>query len=210
MGSDHPGIRDEDLRRLSRARPRRASIILTAVLDPLWVVGFVWVVACLAVPGIGWSERWIFLGVGLVSLVGGPYGSLMVFLHSGRVSDRQVVRRRERYLLYVAIAVWVVAGCLVVVGLRAPSGLIGVVVAMLAGLVLVAVANLFAKASLHSAVCAGAAVVLLCLWWPLGLVVGVATPLVAWARWNEGRHSAGQVVAGVVLGVVGGASYLLF
>jgi len=33
--------------------------------------------------------------------------------------------------------------------------------------------------------------------------------VVAWARWDEGRHSAAQVLLGAVLGAVGGVSYLL-
>ena len=102
-----------------------------------------------------------------------------------------------------------VVGILAVVALSAPRRLVGVVIAMLIGLLLVAVANLGTKASFHTAVCAGAAVILSMLWWPAGLVLGVATPVVAWARWDEGRHSAGQVILGVLLGAVGGASFTL-
>ncbi|QCV96226.1 hypothetical protein [Acidipropionibacterium acidipropionici] len=200
---------DVDVCRLERARPHRTSQLLTAVLDPPWVVALVWMVASLAVPGITWPRRLSFLAVGLICLVGGPYSALLAFLRAGRLGDRQVVRRRERHRLYIAIVGWVVVGILAVVALGAPRRLVAVVVAMLIGLVLVAVANLFTKASFHTAVCAGAAVILSMLWWPAGLVLGVATPLVAWARRDEGRHSASQVILGAVLGVVGGSSFAL-
>lgn len=200
---------DADVRRLERARPRRASERLTAVFDPPWVVALVWVVASLAVPGVTWPHRLTFLAVGLTCLVGGPYSALFAFLRAGRLGDRQVVRRRERHRLYAAIVGWVVVGILAVVTLGAPRRLVGVAIAMLMGLLLVAVANLITKASFHTAVCAGAAVILAMLWWPAGLVLGVATPAVAWARWDEGRHSASQVILGAVLGVVGGSSFAL-
>lgn len=104
----------------------------------------------MAVPGLTWPHRLIFLAVGLICLVGGPYSALIAFLRAGRLGDRQVVRRRERH-------------------------------------VLVAVANLIMKASFHTAVCAGAAVILWMLWWLAGLVLGVATPAVGWARQDDGR-----------------------
>ncbi len=209
MDPHDPLADDVDLRRLKRAHPHRASELLTAILAPPWVVALVWVAASLAVPGITWPHRLIFLAIGLICLVGGPYSALLAFLRAGRLDDRQVVRRRDRHRLYAAIASWVVVGILAVVALGAPRRLVGVVIAMLIGLLLVAVANLITKASFHTAVCAGAAVVLSLLWWPAGLVLGLATPAVGWARWDEGRHSAGQVVFGAVLGAVGGASFAL-
>lgn len=165
--------------------------------------------ASLTVAGITWPRRLSVLAVGLIGLVGGPYSALFAFLRAGRLRDRQVVRRRERHRLYAAIVGWVVVGILAVVALGAPRRLVGVVIAMLIGLLLVAVANLVTKASFHTAVCAGAAVILSLLWWPAGLLLGVATPVVAWARWDEGRHSAGQVILGTVLGAAGGASFAL-
>lgn len=198
---------DVDVRRLERARPHRASELLTAIFDPPWVVALVWVVASLTVPGITWPHRLTLLAVGLICLVGGPYSALIAFLRAGRLGDRQVVRRRERHRLYAAIVAWVVVGMLAVVALGAPRPLARVVIAMLIGLVLVVVANLITKASFHTAACAGAAVILSMLWWPAGVILGVATPDVAWARWDEGRHSVGQVVLGGVLGAVGGASF---
>ena len=90
---------DVDLRRLERARPHRASQLLTAIFDPPWVVAFVWVVASMALPGITWPRRLSFLAIGLICLVGGPYSALLAFLRAGRLGDRQVVRRRERHRL---------------------------------------------------------------------------------------------------------------
>jgi membrane-associated phospholipid phosphatase len=80
---------------------------------------------------------------------------------------------------------------------------------MATGLLLVLVATLAAKASLHAAVLAGA-IPILWLWNPgLGVAGAVLLAAVMWARVREGRHSPAQVALGMVLGLIGGLLFPL-
>lgn len=203
-------VDDPDVRRLHEATPHRSTRRISQILSPVWVVAFVWCAACVLIPEMTLTSRWLFVVVGLATLVSGPYASLRVFVRRRTVSDRQVVRRSERHRLYAAIGVWVATGCVLLTWLRAPISLVGVAAAMVAGLVLVAVTNLIIKTSFHVAVSAGAVVILCCLCWPLGAALSPLPFVLAWARWDEGRHSLGQVLLGVVVGTIGAASYLLF
>lgn len=203
-------VDDTDVRRLREATPHRATRRISQILSPVWVVTFVWCAACVLVPNVPTISRWLFAVVGLVTLVSGPYASLRILVHRRTVSDRQVVRRSERHRLYAAIGAWVITGCVLLAWLRAPITLVGVAAAMVIGLVLVSLTNLIIKTSFHVAVSAGAVVILWCLYWPLGAALSPLPFVLAWARWDEGHHSFGQVLLGGVVGAIGAASYLLF
>ncbi len=203
-------VDDTDVRRLREATPHRVTRRISQILSPVWVVTFVWCAACFLVPNVPTISRWLFAVVGLATLVSGPYASLRISVHRRTVSDRQVVRRSERHHLYAAIGAWVITGCVLLAWLRAPISLVGVAAAMLAGLVLVSATNLIIKTSFHVAVITGAVVILWCLCWPLGVALSPAPLALAWARWDEGRHSFGQVLLGAVVGAIGATSYLLF
>jgi len=195
---------DPDLARLAAARPRRVATFITTVLDPINVVAALLVLVCL-VSRTTWSEFGKVLLVVLVGTVAVPKAILAVALRRGHASDRQVVRRSERPLLAAGALVSVVATIVALVLMKAPRPVFALLVAMGAGLLLVLVATLWTKASLHAAVLAGSLPVL----WSWSLVVAavvglVALPCVMWARVNEGRHTRAQVLLGALLGVVGG------
>lgn len=204
-----PPPTDPDERRLAEATPSRAATLTGRILNPPQVVAAVWIVGCVTVPDLSRPDRCIFLALGLVALVIGPYLMMRIQLHRGLLGDQQVVRRGERHGLYAAVLGWVAAGCLLLGALGAPLRLLGVAIAMLLGLGLVAAANLATKASLHVATVSGATVILLALCRPVGVGFLLAVPLTAWARLREGRHTVTQVVLGACLGAAGASCYLL-
>lgn len=204
-----PPPADPDERRLAEATPSRAATLTGRILNPPQVVAAVWIVGCVTVPDLSRSDRCIFLALGLVTLVIGPYLMMRIQLRRGCIGDHQVVRRGERHGLYAAVLGWVAAGCLLLWALGAPLRLLGVTIAMLLGLGLVAAANLVTKASLHVATVAGAVIILLALCRPIGICFLPAVPLTAWARLREGRHSLTQVALGACIGALGASSYFL-
>lgn len=72
-------------------------------------------------------------------------------------------------------------------------------------LLLAAAVNRWIKLSLHMASLAFAAVALLALALPVGIVAMALLPLLAWSRLRLGRHRPAEVIAGGVLGVLAGA-----
>ena len=115
--------------------------------------------------------------------------------------DRHVAIREQRRMPLLAALTSVVLGVVALSLLGAPQLVMGLVLAMLAGLAAMTLLSTVYKASFHLAVAAGVAGVLASVYGPW--VYAVALPVlgaITWARWCTGRHSLGQIVAGAVVG----------
>lgn len=200
-------IDDPDVARLQAAPPSPLAVKVSRVLDPVHVVAALLVLITWR-SRTSWAEFGAVLALVLTGAVAVPKLILAVALHRGHVSDRQVVRRRERPALAAATlgSVALTVGGLVM--MQAPRAVFALLVAMAAGLLLVLVATLLTKASLHAAVLAGS-IPVLWTWSPWVAAVAGALPLAAvmWARVREGRHSGAQVAVGAVLGMLGGLTF---
>lgn len=191
-----------DLDRLQAARPSRVADRIAIATDPGIVVGalvlFVAAWATRAVgPTLGWSAATIAFCVLL------PYAALALLLRSGRVSDRQIVRREQRLVPGLAALGCLVAGLVALRFLGAPRDLIVLMVANVAGLVTLLAISRWWKISLHTAVTSGAATIVGVLaGWPWGLALAPLVAVVGWARWRAGRHTAPQVVVGAAVGAL--------
>ena len=118
-------------------------------------------------------------------------------IDASQTHERAQLNRFAAWLLCGLAAVLAVAGAHP--GLVAGIALSGAIV--LAGHLL----RRWLKSSLHVAFAAFAA----CIAWPHAAVcsvLAVATLAVAWSRLVLGRHAAGEVVSGAVLGLVAGAA----
>lgn len=193
---------DPDLARLASREPSRAADMLGRVLDPIVMVVLTLVATCSQASASPWSAlEWFGLAVVFVAAV--PSVVLYVLIRRGHVGEWQAPRRRERYVPYAATMVSLAAGVVVLHALGAPTLLMRVVIAMLVGIIAMAVFNFVTKASMHSGVLAGAAVTVGFLFGPVAVGVGlVLWCLAAWARVRAGRHSLGQVWLGGVTGAV--------
>lgn len=199
----------EDLLRLSRARPSRVARLIAGALTPANVV-----LALMAYVSLEHSPTWRS-GAGwwlvtLVLVVGVPYVILFRAIRSGRVADRQVVRRDQRPWLFAAAAACVAlaVGVLVIAG--APRQLVALIIAMLTGLVVMGLVTLTWKASMHLAVASGAVAVLAVENHLAGAVAALALPVLGWARWRDGRHTAAQLIGGGVIGAIVAAGGYVF
>lgn len=201
----HP---DSDLGPVS-SRPRvdRAARLLTELLAPSVVVTLLplavaWAATRAVLPTVGWGV--------LVALTSSilPMAVIIWGARSGRWDSHHVRNREGRLVPFLVLIVLSVVGLGLLIALGAPWPVIALDVIMLATLFVTGAITVRWKVSMHAAVCAGAAVVLVVtygpVWWlSLLLVAGVA-----WSRVRVRDHTPAQVVVGSVLGaVVGGGLF---
>lgn len=148
------------------------------------------------------AEAAVWWALTLLLVVALPYAILFRAMRGGRVDDRQVVRRSQRPRLFVMALACVAAALALLVLAGAPSQVLALIVSMGAGLVVMLLATLVAKASMHLAVAAGAVAVVLVEQPVLGAALSLLLVPIAWARHRDGRHSVGQLVAGALIGGV--------
>ena len=84
----------------------------------------------------------------------------------------------------------------------APRDLVALVGAMTVGLVVSLLVTLGWKISIHTAVAAGAAVILVLVFGPPLLALSPVVGLIGWSRVEIGDHTPAQVAMGAVLGAV--------
>lgn len=192
--SSHPGV-------------DRAARLLTELLAPSVVVTLLplavaWAATRAVLPTVGWGV--------LVALTSSilPMAVIIWGARSGRWDSHHVRNREGRLVPFLVLIVLSLVGLGLLLALGAPWPVIALDVIMLATLFVTGAITVRWKVSMHAAVCAGAAVVLVVTygpaWWlSLLLVAGVA-----WSRVRVRDHTPAQVVVGSVLGaVVGGGLF---
>lgn len=193
--------RDQDpqaapLQQLARQRVAR---LVTEVLSPVPVTSTLLIVSAWRnAPTVGQAMQWIILTVVLMILL--PYLYVLRGVRRRRLSDRHVrVRAQRPLVLLIGVSSVLVVLTLLVIG-SAPRELVALVGAMLVGLVSSLLVTLVWKISVHTAVVAGAVVILVLVFGPMLLTLAPAVALVGWARVEVGDHTPAQVVAGAALG----------
>lgn len=198
--SSEPPEAHPDLVRLAAARPSRLARVVSEATDPALVVAAVTTYVAVRCSG-GWLSGLGWAGLAVLFCAGLPYLVLFVLLRGGVVADRHVVRREQRLWPSVTALISVLVGLALLWRLGAPREVVVLVLSQLAGLVAISLVTLVTKASLHTAVTAGAACVVAILqgggWW---VAAALGAGLVGWARVRGGRHSKPQVVLGLLIG----------
>ncbi len=190
------------------ARRRRLARLVTEVLAPvptvsLLLLAIAWHSAATTADAVKWA---------VVSVL---FASLLPFLHLlRRVRQRRLtdihVRRREQRPEVLLVGIISVAIGLVILALAgAPRELVALVAAMVAGLSICTFITLFWKVSFHTAVSAGAEVILVLVFgWPL-LALAPLVGLLGWARVELRDHTPVQVIAGATIGAAVAAGVFL-
>jgi membrane-associated phospholipid phosphatase len=131
-----------------------------------------------------------------------PLFLLLVLVRQGKVTDHHVSDRRQRAPVLLMALASILAGLLVLTAAGAPRSVVAMVLAVVAGVVVLAGISPFWKISGHAAAVSSAAVIgvlmLGPLWFPLLLLI----PAVGWSRVVLRAHSAAQVIAGSLFGGV--------
>jgi membrane-associated phospholipid phosphatase len=141
--------------------------------------------------------------VALIALV--PVALLMVRqVRSGSWANVDASNRAERPALFVVGIAALLALLGTTLALRPGSFLTRGTVGVLLMLAVCAVATKWVKVSLHAAFGALAATTLLLLGSPAGWLLFAVLPLLAWSRLALRRHTASEVVAGLLVGLAFG------
>ena len=180
-------------------RRRRLARAVTEVLAPTVVtsallVAVGWHSAATAPDALGWA----LVAVLFAAVV--PLFYILRGVRRHRLTDHHVRLREQRPAPLLVGVVSVLVGLALLARGGAPRDLVALVGAMSVGLLASLLVTLAWKVSIHTAVVAGAVVVLILVFGPALVVFAPAVALVAWARVEVGDHTAPQTLAGAVLG----------
>ncbi|MDP8930084.1 MAG: phosphoesterase PA-phosphatase [Actinomycetota bacterium] len=185
------------------ARPgrnkQRLARLVTEVLAPApTVAGLLLVVAWRSTPTAAEAVKWGLLASLFASVI--PFLFILRGVMRRRLTDHHVRLREQRPIPLIVGAASVLIGLGLLAWAGAPREIVALVAAMLVGLVTSTLVTLFWKLSIHTAVTAGALVILVLVFGRAFLVMTPVVGLVGWARVASGDHDLGQVLAGAALG----------
>jgi membrane-associated phospholipid phosphatase len=180
-----------------RARNRVARL-LTEVFQPPVTVGLLLLLSPAVEPGFPGTVWFGAVAVLFVCVL--PLAVVVLLVRLGKVTDHHVSDRKQRAPVLAMAVLSLLAGLGLLTAISAPRSVIVMVLAIVSGVVVLAVISLFWKISGHAgAVALSTAIAVLVLgppWIPLLLLI----PVVGWSRVVLRAHTVAQVVAGALVG----------
>ena len=141
-------------------------------------------------------------GIAAVSASVLPYALILRGVRRGQFTDKNISLRQQR-IRFAAVAIAsILTGLAVLAAFDAPAEMVALQVSIAVGVACGWVITLWWKISVHAAIAAGAATVLLLVFGPALLVVWPLVAVIAWSRVQVGDHTPAQVLAGIALGIV--------
>jgi membrane-associated phospholipid phosphatase len=196
--NSRPG--DQELARPLPRRLRVARLVGEVLSPPPILAVLALVVAWDSSPTPAMAILWG--GIAAVSASVLPYALILRGVRRGRLTDRNISLRQQR-IGFVAVAITsILVGLAVLAAFDAPAEMVALQASIAVGVACGWVITLWWKISVHAAIAAGAATVLLLVFGPALLVVWPLVAVIAWSRVQVGDHTPAQVLAGVALGVV--------
>ncbi|MDD7836265.1 phosphatidic acid phosphatase [Paenarthrobacter sp. AB444] len=188
---------------------RTFARILTEVFQPPVVVLVLLLISPAIEPGFPGTMWFGLLGAFFVCVL--PLAYVLVMVRLGRISDHHVSDRRQRPALLLMALVSVVTGLLVLQLIGGPVSVSVMIIALIAGIAVLAVVSAFWKMSGHASALAAAVVIAVLMGGPAWLPLFVLVPAVGWSRLVLRAHTLGQVIAGSLFGgiVIAGLWWLL-
>lgn len=178
----------------------RAARWITELLQPPVVVSVQLLISPLTQVGFPGTMAYGALAALFVCVI--PLFLLLVLVRLGKVTDHHVSDRKQRGPVLLMALASIVAGLLVLYAAGAPQSVVAMVLAVAAGVVVLAGVSPFWKISGHAAAIASSAVIAVLMlgaqWLPLLLLI----PAVGWSRVVLRAHTLAQVVAGSLFGGV--------
>ena len=140
-----------------------------------------------------------------------PLSLLLGLVKLGKVTDHHVSDRKQRAPVLLMALASVMAGLLVLEAIGAPRSVVATVLAIVAGILVIAAVSPFWKISGHAAAMSSSSVIVVLMLGPAWLPVLLLVPAVGWSRVVLRAHSVAQVVAGSLFGglVMAGLWWLL-
>ncbi|WP_163165190.1 phosphatase PAP2 family protein [Arthrobacter sp. Alg241-R88] len=176
----------------------RAARWITELLQPPAVVSVQLLISPLTQAGFPGTMAYGALAALFVCVI--PLVLLLVLVRLGKVTDHHVSDRQQRAPVLLMALASIVAGLLVLYAAGAPESVVAMVLAVVAGVVVLAGVSPFWKISGHAAAISSSAVIAVLMlgapWLPLLLLI----PAVGWSRVVLRAHTLAQVVAGSFFG----------
>lgn len=197
---------------MTDAAPRagnRTARWLTEAFQPPVVVTLVLLISPVIEPGFPGTIGYGALAALFVCVL--PLILLLLLVRLGKVTDHHVSDRRQRAPVLLMALGSVAAGLVVLTTMHAPRSVVAMVLAIVAGIIVLAAVSPFWKISGHSAAIASSTIISVLIlgpeWVPLLLLI----PAVGWSRVVLHAHTLAQVVAGSLFGglVMAGFWWLL-
>lgn len=181
----------------------RLARVTTEVLAP-WVVvlALPLSVAWQATHAVGSALLWGLL-VSLTSSVI-PMGVIVWGARTGRWDGHHVRDRTGRLVPFAALIASSAVGLTLLIAFDAPWLMTALDISLLALLLVTGATTVFWKISMHAAVSAAAVVTLAVTYHPMLWALSAFVVAIAWSRVQLRDHTTAQVVAGAIVGAVGG------
>lgn len=191
----------------SATRADRIALLVTDLSSPaLVVVATLVAVAWHSAQSTFDAVAAIVISVFFVAAL--PYAYLQLRLRKRTTDDRHVQVRSQRQPLLRFGLVSTAVGVATLIALDAPRQVLALVGADVAGLAVVAALTRRWKLSMHTAVASGAVVIAALTFGWSALVLAASLVPISWARLRLRHHSAGEVMAGILVGAtVAGAAF---
>lgn len=186
----------------------RGARLVTEVLAPsVLVVVLALLVAWKAEHTLAGALGWGLL-VALTSSAL-PMGVVVWGARAGRWDGHHVADRTGRLVPFLVLIALSAVGMAALTAFGAPTPMIALDGAMLAGLLTTGAITLWWKVSLHTAVAAGAVMILSAVYTPLLLGLWSLVAVIGWSRVRLRAHTVAQTVVGALVGAaIGGSVYL--
>jgi membrane-associated phospholipid phosphatase len=197
MSTKHGG---QELAQPNPLRLRVARLVGELLSPPPILVVMALVVAWASSPTPAMAVLWGTIAAVSASVL--PYALILRGVRRGRLIDRNISLREQR-IRFAAVAIAsILTGLAVLAAFDAPAEMVALQASIAVGVACGWVVTLWWKISVHAAIAAGAATVLVLVFGPVLLVVWPLVALIAWSRVQVGDHTPAQVLAGVALGFV--------
>ncbi|NSW58031.1 MAG: hypothetical protein HPY44_18660 [Armatimonadetes bacterium] len=176
----------------------RFAFAVSAVTSPFLVAGLTALaVAWLLHPT--WLDIIIWGGITGLSTAVIPFLIVFLLWRTGRVTDMHVALREQRTIPFIGALVSAACGLVALRAAGAPTELIALGAAFMVNGMVLTVVTLAWKASIHAATLAGCILGLTMVGSLQFLWLGLALPVVFWARMRRNRHTLAQGIVPVVL-----------
>jgi membrane-associated phospholipid phosphatase len=196
--SIRPG--DQELARPLPRRLRVARLVGEVLSPPPILAVLALVIAWASSPTPAMAVVWG--GIAAVSASVLPYALILRGVRRGRLTDRNISLRQQRVRFAAVAIASILTGLTVLAAFDAPAEMVALQASIAVGVACGWVITLWWKISVHAAIAAGAATVLLLVFGLALLVVWPLVALIAWSRVQVGDHTPAQVLAGIALGIV--------
>jgi membrane-associated phospholipid phosphatase len=181
-------------------RLRVARLVGELLSPPPILVVLALVVAWDSSPTLAMAVLWGAIAALSASVL--PYALILGGVRRGRLTDKNISVREQRIRFGLVAITSILLGLVLLAVFGAPAAMVALQASIAVGVACGWVITRWWKISVHAAIAAGAATVLVVVFGPALLAVWPLVAVIAWSRVQVGDHTTAQVLAGVALGVV--------